>query len=445
MLALLAPRIALNQRQAQLFLVLMLGIGALITLAQWPSLGIYLTIVAALMVPIAISTGTETGVNAAVLLLIVLLGLWILGMIARPGGIRFHQNRAVYASLVLCLVALIAFGFGQFAWFPIQSAPIGAQVGGLMIFLLTAGAFLLVAHQVQNLNQLKAMTWVFLAVSALYVAVRLLGYPESRIYQIFVRNATQSSMFFIFLISIGTSQALLNTELSKGWRAAIGALVAGTLFLNLIVGRYWLSGLLPALVGVVFILLLYRPRWALVLMILGGIYLLVGTNFLGDIISGGDNAFSQMTRLEAWRILAEMVSVNPIFGLGMANYYWYTPLYSILGWNVRFNSHNNYVDIVAQAGLVGLGVYLWLLWEILLTGLRLLKGIQPGFSKAYIYGALGGLVGAAFAGMLGDWVVPFVYNIGLEGFRASMIGWMFLGGIIAIERMQSKDIKSGPR
>ena len=38
------------------------------------------------------------------------------------------------------------------------------------------------------------------------------------------------------------------------------------------------------------------------------------------------------------------------------------------------------------------------------------------------------------AGMLGDWVVPFVYNIGLSGMRASVLGWLFLGGIIALEQ-----------
>jgi hypothetical protein len=42
-----------------------------------------------------------------------------------------------------------------------------------------------------------------------------------------------------------------------------------------------------------------------------------------------------------------------------------------------------------------------------------------------------------FAGLLGDWVIPFYYNIGLEGFRASVIGWMFLGGLIALQRIEA--------
>ena len=34
-----------------------------------------------------------------------------------------------------------------------------------------------------------------------------------------------------------------------------------------------------------------------------------------------------------------------------------------------------------------------------------------------------------------DWVLPFTYNIGLSGFRTSMLAWMFLGGLVSIEQI----------
>lgn len=37
--------------------------------------------------------------------------------------------------------------------------------------------------------------------------------------------------------------------------------------------------------------------------------------------------------------------------------------------------------------------------------------------------------------MLGDWVLPFVYNVTFNGLRASVLGWIFLGGLVALERM----------
>jgi hypothetical protein len=36
---------------------------------------------------------------------------------------------------------------------------------------------------------------------------------------------------------------------------------------------------------------------------------------------------------------------------------------------------------------------------------------------------------------MGDWVIPFVYNIGMAGFRASVLAWLFMGGLVVIEQL----------
>jgi hypothetical protein len=105
---------------------------------------------------------------------------------------------------------------------------------------------------------------------------------------------------------------------------------------------------------------------------------------------------------------------------------------------VQFNSHNQYVDLIAQTGLLGLVCFLWFAAAVGIVGWRLRKQVPAGFAQAYVYGALGGLVGTLAAGMLGDWVLPFFYNIGLSGFRASVLGWLFLGGLVALEQMASQ-------
>jgi hypothetical protein len=46
------------------------------------------------------------------------------------------------------------------------------------------------------------------------------------------------------------------------------------------------------------------------------------------------------------------------------------------------------------------------------------------------------------SGVLGDWVLPYVYNITIRGMRASILPWLFFGGLIAINRIldhQRKD------
>ena len=67
--------------------------------------------------------------------------------------------------------------------------------------------------------------------------------------------------------------------------------------------------------------------------------------------------------------------------------------------------------------------------------LKLRKSVPEGFAQAYVYGAIGGLAGTFAAAALADWVIPFVYNIGLTGMRGSILAWIFLGGVIAIEQI----------
>jgi hypothetical protein len=42
------------------------------------------------------------------------------------------------------------------------------------------------------------------------------------------------------------------------------------------------------------------------------------------------------------------------------------------------------------------------------------------------------LASMAIVMMLADWFLPFVYNIGFEGFQASVLVWMFLGGLVVL-------------
>jgi O-antigen ligase len=167
------------------------------------------------------------------------------------------------------------------------------------------------------------------------------------------------------------------------------------------------------------------------------VLILLNTSIISDFVSGGED-YTVLTRVEAWRIMIEIIKVNPFLGLGPANYYWYTPLYSILGYAVSFNSHNNFIDIVAQVGVFGLIFFLWFSWELFKTSINTLKIAPEGFARAYTIGAIGGLGGTLVAAFLGDWVIPFVYNVGLNGFRSSIFSWIFLGGMVALSLILKK-------
>ena len=73
-------------------------------------------------------------------------------------------------------------------------------------------------------------------------------------------------------------------------------------------------------------------------------------------------------------------------------------------------------------------------WIPLSPGFKEATGL-PGFAKGYVYSIFASVFGAAMAAFLVDWLLPFAYNIGLDGVRASILPWIFFGGLISIEQI----------
>jgi hypothetical protein len=417
-----------SRQQMNLFLILLIGVAGVLVVLRWPPLGLVVLIVISLFMP---SPQLPGGLNVAVIFLALLIALWLLDIVVHKSEKRLASSPTVKPLLFFVGASILAFAMGQLPWFLFaEAAPLDSQLGGLFIFLLSAGAFLLVAHRVRDLNWLQIVTWSFLVLGSLHIAGWLLPVVGRFTKTLFQRGTYDHSLFWVWLLSISLSQAIFNRKLHPVWRFALGGFVLATWYVAFVMNYGWKSGWLPPLVSIATILGLRSWRVGLVVAVAGFV--------LGPVIATkaiNTDLYSYSTRFDALIIMLEIIGVNPLFGLGPANYYWYTPLFPIRGYFVRFNSHNNYVDIVAQTGLLGLACFLWFAWELGRLGLRLRNQAKAGFERAYVYGALGGLAGTLAAAMFVDWVLPFVYNIGLRGFRMSMLGWMFLGGVVSIEQI----------
>jgi hypothetical protein len=433
--AILSPILAGNMMLALVFVAGFFTIIAGVALLKWPIVGLASLPIISLVVSYTLGTGSQTGINATAMLVLLLTGTWLLEMLVHNRQIRLLPFRPITASLLLIIVALVSFGFGQFNWFPTNSAPLTAQVGGLMIFMLSVCAFLVYAHQVRSINELQWINWIFLASGFLFLLMRNFRFLRPYVRQFFVQEASQGSVFFIWLVSLAAGQLLINKKLHPAVRILLGGLILLFFYQNMGIGRAWASGWLPVLVSLMVIVILYKPRLGIAIAALGAIVVLATPGLLSGLLSEGDNSYSIITRVEAWRILVEIIKVSPLLGVGMANYYWYTSMFRILGYQIQFNSHNNYIDIIAQTGLVGVTIFIWFLWEVWRVGWRTLSKAPEGFARAYVIAAIGGLAGTAFAGLLGDWVIPFVYNVGLNGYRMSVFAWVFLGGLLAVAKL----------
>ena len=425
-------------QQLALVLVVPLGIGVVLVFLRWPPLGLLVTAVAGLLVPYA----GPSGLTVSMILAALMLGLWLLDMVVLQRQIHLTPSRTTWPWFAFLAVACASFLLGQLPWYTfVPHAPLGAQLGGLALFVVSGAVYLLVANQIRELSWLRWITWTFLAVGVVSIVVRgvlpVVGFSTRELLP------SVGSVFYICMVSISFSQALFNVELHRGWRLILGGMVLFMLYM-LFVWKYAdKSGWLACFACIGAIIVCRYPRMVVPLIPFG---LLAIKAMWSGIVSTDE--YSITTRWDAWVILAQVVKVSPIWGLGFANYYWYTPLFPIRGYAVSFNSHSNYVDIIVETGVVGLACYLWLLFEIGRLGWRLREQASAGFARAYVYGGLGILAGIAVVGMLGDWVLPFFYNVGMHGFRSSMLGWFFLGGLVSIEHIvaesRSKNKANGP-
>jgi len=401
-----------------------LALGGAWILLRWPPLGLLL-LIGAMVIPLRGPSGLAPTMGVLALL----LGLWVLHILGHRQKIALVKSITLRPILFFILVATLALGMGQLDWFSFaQSAPLGAQLGGWAIFVLSAAAFLLVANQVRDVRWLQAMVWSFLVVGAVHVFLRVAQLFS--LAQLFFPRGSTDSLFWTWLVALSFSQAVFNRDLRPGWRILLGVLTAAALYVGYFQASHWKSGWIPPLIVVFSIIGIFY--WRVVLPLIP-IVLIPVSSVITYLIA--TDSYSWGTRVDAWLIVVEIAKANPILGLGFGNYRWYTPLFPIRGWAVQFNSHSQYVDIVAQTGLVGLFAFGWLFAAIGWLAWRLRERVPAGFARAYVYGALGGLAGTLAAGALGDWVLPFFYNVGLKGFRSSVLAWLFLGGLVVLENL----------
>ena len=403
--------------------VMMGGVAGLLVLLRQLRVGFIFLLLAGLFIPF---TGPG-GVNAAALMVAAIIGLWLMDMLVVRQRFYFIRSRAVFPVVVLMIVSVIAFGMGRLPWFLFANqAPLDSQVGGFAIFILSLGLMLATANML-DVRWLQIFIWTFVGFGAIYVFGRTLRLPVDRLYQL---GFTANSMFWTWLVAMTFSQAFLNKDLKRNHRFLLFLITGVTFYVAIVQAYDWKSGWVPPLVVVAVILGLRYPRLVILAIPLA---MIVASSLAIRLIASDE--YSWGTRIDAWIIVLQISKVSPVFGLGFSNYYWYTPLFPIRGWRVSFNSHSQYVDLIAQTGLIGLACFLWIFFEVGRISWRLINKLPDGFARSYSYGVLAGVAGTLVAAFLVDWVLPFVYNIGFNGFRASVLPWICMGGLVAIENI----------
>jgi len=305
------------------------------------------------------------------------------------------------------------------------------------VFALSAGAFWLMGNVSDREPTLRFVTWVFLGFGGALALLRTI--PGLRVLGWSIgTQAVHRAPFWTVLVSLAGGQLLFNERLTFGRRVYLAAVLVASLYYAFFIERRSTSTWLGIAVSLALLLWLRFPRLGLGILALA----LVASPIVGPMLYGfaGGSAeweSSGGSRLVLIGRVAGVTMRNPITGLGPASYRAYAavePL-SYLGalWiDPLVSSHNNYVDLFAHVGLVGVGLFLWFIAALAASCIRACRRVTKGFQGAYARSMLASLAGSLVLMLLADWILPFVYNIGLAGFQASVLVWLFWGGVVAL-------------
>jgi hypothetical protein len=418
------PRLGVSLSPVLIVGVVVAGAVLVVTLGRI-EYGIVTLPVAAAAAPFAIGTGTASVLVAALLFAGYLLIAWIARMLILRRLIL--RGSPVTVPLVgFALVSVLSTVFSTATQDPLVFFPASwsrIQAGGVSVFVISAATLLLAANNLRDERWVRRLTWVFLSLGAIAIAGYYLQSQQD------VSGFAVGGVFSLWVVALALGQVLYNRGLPWWWRAGLLALAVGWFYRRFALEPDWLSGWVPLCVAVLTLALL-RSRRLFSVMIVGA--LVAGAlNYEAIFATQVEGAESQgnFFRLELWQQNYTVVRDHLLLGLGAAGY---APYYAALFPSTSLSTHNNYLDVFAQTGLIGSFLFLWFLVATWRVAARARRRWPAGFAAGFVNGAAAGIARVLVALAHGDWVIPFVYNQTIAGFRYTVHTWLLLGALVAM-------------
>jgi len=395
---------------------------------------------AAAFVRFTLPTGTQSEIVASMALTGALLAVWLFRMVAVEKRLRL-QPAATNAPLLGFILAV----FFSYLWGNAFRDPLlviwstwpFVQLGALAEMVLLPGAFFLAANTVRSTRLLKVITALMSGAGALYllgflIMVTVPSQEESM--RTLISRFNSGGMFSLWFSILVYTQILFNRRISPWLRLGLSGLLVVWVYRFFVVGVTWLAGWLVPAVALVVVSFLRSKRLFLVLLILLAVYLALGWDYWVGVVAAREASESGYTRLSAYRQNWQVTRHHLLFGTGPVGYAIYYMTYFP---SAAMASHSDYIDVLAQTGLVGLVLYLAFFGALLWMAYGLVRRLRGrgDFVEAYANALFAGSVGCVVAMGLGTWLIPFIYTASLAGFDHAVYSWILLGTIVALRRI----------
>ncbi len=400
----------------------MLAFPALLFLSRYT---VEIIMFSSLFVPLTLSTGSQSPIVASLLLTGLFGGLWLLRLV-------FERERWPKAPAVIPLFGFMAVSVISFFWSEIWRDPMippwflyRARLGGLGVMLLSPLALWLAAAHLRHPRQVDRLVGMFLIAGALGAIQILAG-------RTLFPFLNTGGLFSMWLFSFGT--AFLVFRPMPAWlRLGLGLMLGIWGWYVLVPGISWISGWFPPIVATLVVLWLRSRRlFALIAVALA----VIGVVYWGPLqfwVFDYNYQTSGTTRMEAWARNWQVTREHLLFGTGPAGYAAYYMTYFP---DQAMATHNNYLDVLAQTGLIGMGLFLWFLAALGREIFQIWRWVRSTDhqARALVAGLVGGFTGLLVAMGLGDWFLPFPYTQTIAGYRYTVWGWIFAGAAVAMGR-----------
>jgi O-antigen ligase len=294
-----------------------------------------------------------------------------------------------------------------------------------LIMIISPLAMLYVANFLRSTRVMKRMIWYLMIYGAIVVGPVILGISLPK----FINYGGQLSTW-VPLLAFG--QLVFNNQLKLWQRIFLAFAVLSWLYMLVGLGFDWLSGWVPLMTGIV-IQLIMRSRRFIILIVLGlAFFVATNMDFLESAFEE-ERTVSGDTRVGAANGALAIAGKHFLFGTGPTGYYFYLTIYE--DWTFQL-SHNNYVDILAQTGVVGFIAWLlmwgsigWTVWRMF----RKSRVVQvSGFERGLASSLTTCFMISMIVMALGDWVTPFTYTQTVAGLSYTIQHWLWAGMAIAL-------------
>ncbi len=418
-----------------MLLLITMCLGVLVVLR--PAIGLVTVVFSAEFLRITISTGTDSALVVSLLCAILLVVGWSAHRLIERKPLFLLPQPVAIPAIILAGATALSFIWGRLVLDPRIDVPptfYRVQIGQALLTLVSLGMLFVSADLLRNRQLRNFIVITLLGIGAVALPFRWFGWNSLDI--------NTAGLFGLWFVALAWSNALANEDLARWMRFTLASLALGWLLMAYIQEGSWVSGWLPAVIAILAITLIARPKAGIVLLL----SFVVGVTFYFSIIYnllvttqeqegsiGGD--FGRLQLIE--RNLS-LIKDHLLLGTGPAGY----ALYYVTFFPDRaMSTHNNYVDILSQNGVAGLIGFVALLFGLGIIAVQLVPHVTYQSDRALAIALAGGIPALIFSLWLGDWLIPFVYNQTIAGFDHAVYSWLMLSclcGLYAQYRVRNR-------